>query len=106
VFDQLLGHLAQVAPGGALVTIVATSVLAVVRGWLVPRRSVDQLIQVQAERLAEARLREQEWRAAWDAERQTRRILDQHTSDVLEGLRTVEALLRALPAAKSGGDSR
>lgn len=87
------------APSAALVTLITTAVLAVWRGWLVPRRTVDVLIEVQAERLAEARARELEWRAAWQTCEQARSLLDEHVSDVVDSLRTVEALVRALPPA-------
>src|SRR3954454_7457557 len=80
------------APSAALVTLITTAVLAVWRGWLVPRRTVDVLIEVQAERLAEARARELEGRAAWQTCEQARSLLD-------ASLRTVEALVRALPPA-------
>lgn len=93
----------QLAPDSALVGLVVFGVLAIGRGWLVPRRSIDQLLHVQGERLAEARQREQEWRAAWEASEEARRIEAEHSGDVLEGLRTVEALVRALPPAARGG---
>lgn len=91
----------RVAPDTALVSLVVLGVLAILRGWLVPRHSVDQLIQVQAERLAEARQREQEWRAAYEKTAEARQLLDNHVGDVVDSLRTVEALVRALPPVVS-----
>jgi hypothetical protein len=94
---DIVGGVADVAPSAAFVSLIASAVAAVWRGWLVPRRSVDQLITVQNERLAEARDREREWRAAWEASEEARRIIAERFDDMLEGQRTVEALIRALP---------
>lgn len=92
-------------PGTGLVSLVTMAVVAVWRGWLVPRRTVDTLVAVQADRLAEARARELEWRAAWQTAEEARRVLDGHVQDVVDSLRTVEALVRAIPAAppRNGG---
>lgn len=87
----------RVGPSSALVALVFLSVVAIIRGWLVPRRSVDQLLSVQAERLAETREREIEWRkAALQFEAQG--------DATLEALRTLEALVRSIPPLPRGHD--
>jgi hypothetical protein len=110
VDNELVGIVSRLAPGSALVTLVTLAVLAVWRGWLVPRRTVDSLLtaarqiaDVQEKRLAESIAREQEWRAAWDAERRAREVLDGHVGDVVDSLATVERLIRAIPGRKDGG---
>jgi hypothetical protein len=109
--NELVAFATHGAQGGALAALVVFAVLAVWRGWLVPRRTIDRLevsqrtvIEIQEKRLAEAVQREQEWRSAWQAESQARAILADHFGDVVDSLRTVESLVRALPT--KGGDAR
>jgi small-conductance mechanosensitive channel len=93
--DPALNLAGRLGPSSALVALVTLAVIAVIRGWLVPRRSVDQLLSVQAERLAETREREIEWREAAKA-------FEAQGDATLEALRTLEVLVRAIPPLPSG----
>lgn len=97
------------APGGALVALITLAVLAVWRGWLVPRATVDQFAQattkveeVQAQRLADSQQREKEWQAAWNTERARGDLQADQIGELLELARTTDASLRGLKAATGG----
>jgi uncharacterized ion transporter superfamily protein YfcC len=112
-FWKLLGGNAS---SGALVTLITFAVMAVWRGWLVPRATVEKIEQaqalvaeVQAQRLQDAVTRENEWRTAYNQSEEARRLLNQHVEGVVEALATMEALIRALPPParerlQGGGD--
>lgn len=110
-FLKLLGGNAS---GGALVTLVAFAVMAVWRGWLVPRSTVERLeaaqraiVEIQEKRLTEAVSREAEWRQAYDTAREANTVLTGHVDDVLAGLSTVEQLVRELASVRArGGGNR
>lgn len=104
-----LEALAPFAPSGALVTLIVFAVLAVWRGWLVPKATVDQLTSandrvaaVQAERLTDSKKREEEWRAAWTAERARGDLQERQIDELLELARTTDAALRGLKTAARG----
>jgi hypothetical protein len=104
-----LEQLAPLAPSGALVTLIAFAVLAVYRGWLVPKATVDQITAandrvaaVQSERLDDSRSREEEWRAAWTAERARGDLQEKQIDELLELARTTDAALRGLKTAAKG----
>ncbi len=97
------------APSGALVMLIVFAVLAVWRGWLVPRGTVDEIVSandrvaaVQAERLVDSKAREEEWRAAWTAERARGQLQDRQIDELLELARTTDAALRGLKTAAKG----
>lgn len=103
------GLILQNAPGGALVALITLAVLAVWRGWLVPRVTVEQLAQatiriegVQAQRLADSQQREEEWRAAWNTERARGDLQADQIGELLELARTTDASLRGLKTATGG----
>lgn len=98
------------APGGALIALITLAVLAVWRGWLVPKATVDQLAQatvrveaVQAQRLADSHQREEEWRTSWQLERARGDLQADQIGELLELARTTDASLRGLKAAAGGG---
>jgi hypothetical protein len=104
--EELIGsHL----DSGALVSLVVLAVLAVWRGWLVPKATVDQLAQaterieaVQAQRLADSQTRENEWRTAWMNEKARGDLQADQIGELLELARTTEAALRALKTTAGG----
>jgi hypothetical protein len=105
--NELIGLLTRLAPGSALVTLIAFAVTAVWRGWLVPRATIEKLeeaqrtvVEIQEKRLAEAIARENEWRKAYETSRTANDILLGHVDDVLTGLSTVENLVRDLPRGR------
>lgn len=64
--------LLSAVPAGLLETmgaggIVIVTILGILRGWLVPARSVEKLLIVQNERLLQAEKRGDEWKAAYEA---------------------------------------
>ena len=104
--DQLISHF---GPGGGLVALIAAAVLAVIRGWLVPKRTVDQLAEatarveaVQAQRLADSVARESEWKAAWQAADEARRVQAEQLRELLELGRTMDAFIRSLRSVTGG----
>jgi hypothetical protein len=101
--DGLVDLVSRTGSGSALVTLVVFAVLAVWRGWLVPRATVERLeaaqrsiVEIQEKRLAEAIARESEWRKAYETSREANVLLIGQTDDVLAGLATVEQLVRDL----------
>jgi len=93
----------------AFVVLVVSLVTSIARGWLVPRRTVDTLAEVtvrieavQAERLTESVEREREWRAAWLASEEARRLLADQVGDLLEYARTTDAFIRGLKQVAGG----
>jgi hypothetical protein len=95
--------------GGALVSLVAIAILAVWRGWLVPRITLDRIEasnarveEVQAQRLADSKTREHEWRDAWTAEKARGDLQAEQIGELLELARTTEAALRALKLTAGG----
>lgn len=90
----------------AVIAALLAPVAAVWRGWLIPQRTVDRLEEatrrvadVHNERLRESRERELDWRRAWEISEAARAVTSDHDGDVLEAMRTLEALIRALPNA-------
>lgn len=100
--DAVLAALGHQAPGAALVSLIALAIGLVLRGTLVPRTQVRELVAVQEQRLAESRDREREWRSAWEVSEAARAVLAGNDADLLEAMRTLEALIRALPPPRRG----
>lgn len=110
--DQVGDLLFRNAPGGALVALIVFAVLAVWRGWLVPKSTVDKLDEavarveaVQEKRLAESVARESEWKAAWLASEKARALQADQIGDLLELAKTTDAFIRGLRQV-AGGDAR
>jgi len=81
--------------GGGAVAILGAVVYAILRGALVPRRTLDRIVRGYEERVTEAQTREAQWReVALTASRQTDRLLV--TAHV------AEATLSALPTDGTG----
>ena len=98
------------APDGALVGLVVIAIVAVWKGWLVPRATVDQLEEateriegIQAERLADSLRRESEWKAAWMAEKARSDLQADQLGDLLELARTTDAFIRGVHRVAGGG---
>lgn len=65
--------------------LIGLIVVLVLTGWLVPRRL-----------LQDARRESQEWRRAWELERQAREQLIEHAQLAVETARTTTAVLEAV----------
>jgi len=91
------------APDGALVSLVVLAIVAVWRGWLVPKatvselaRATDKVEEVQAQRLSDSVTRESEWKAAWMAEKARADLQADQLGDLMELARTTDAFIREL----------
>jgi hypothetical protein len=84
------------AQGSALVSLIVFAVLAVWRGWLVPRAIVDKLDTLHERQLAESMKREAEWRAAWQTSETARQLLAEHVNHLVELAETTDVIVRAL----------
>lgn len=73
---------------GALLTVV---VLMILRGALVPRKTHEE---VRADR--------DTFRQAWEASEERGRVRDAQTGELLESMKTLEKLIRALPHEEGG----
>jgi hypothetical protein len=104
------GALINADAGGwaAFVTIVVSFVTSIARGWLVPRKTIEQLEaaarrveEVQAQRLADSTNRETEWRASWLAEKTRGDLQADQIGDLLELARLWDPIIRN----RTGGGS-
>lgn len=86
---------------GIFLTFVGTLFYALWKGWLVPGSTLDRITKQWEDRLDEAREREREWRTVSEHERETSRIAVEQVSALMDGLKTVEHYVRAIPAAAS-----
>jgi hypothetical protein len=101
---MLTGVPASLLANAGAVGILAIAVLGVLRGWLVPGKSLDKLLTLHAERLAQEKERGDEWKEvarlatqrADERDKQTERLLDVINSTVT----VLEALRRAAEAPK------
>lgn len=84
---------------GSAVTILAGVVLAIIRGWLVPRKTLEDVRADRDARVAAAEAREEQWRQAYLTGQDTIRQLTQQHDELLEIGRTNSAVIQALPAA-------
>lgn len=81
------------------VGILAVAVLGILRGWLVPGRSLDQMLNLHKERLEQEKARGDEWRGV--AETATRRAdeRDKQTERLLEVIASTAAVMTAVQRA-------
>lgn len=87
-------------------------VIVIMRGWLIPKATVDaerenhlSQIQLMQNLLEESNKEKEQWRLAWTKAEEGRSIAASQGDELLDGLRTVEAVLRALPRY-TGGENR
>lgn len=90
---------------GGAATLLAAAVLGVMRGWLVPGSSVDKMLTLHGERLAEERARGDEWKAIATTAIAAAAEKDRQLEQLLEVGRTTNAFLDGLKrSATTGGD--
>jgi hypothetical protein len=70
--------------------LLAVAVLSVIRGWLVPAATVALLMR-----------RGDDYKTAWETEREARRLQAEQLSLLVEYARTADAVLRSLPTTPS-----
>lgn len=92
--------------------IVSIGVLAVLRGWLVPRRVLNDLRAATDARVADkeleiARTREgaSEWRSTATTKDQTIAAQAKQIDELMDAVRLSQDLLRALPQPRGRGDA-
>lgn len=90
---------------GGAATILAVTVLGIIRGWLVPGTSMDKMLTLHSERLAEERARGDEWKQIATTALTAAAAKDKQLDQLLEVGRTTNALVEGLRrSAAAGGD--
>ncbi|PRX95561.1 hypothetical protein [Allonocardiopsis opalescens] len=93
---------------GGLVGLVGIGVLLVLMGWLVPRRTLNDVRADRDARIAEVQERAANYEKAWKTAEETHANLVESMRAVLETMRTVEAILteaRQQQTSSRAGDS-
>ena len=78
--------------------IVVFGVLAVLRGWIVPRSTVVDLRTDRKERLDEIASERDDWKQAYLVSEQARMLLVSQNGELLELAKTANHILSALPS--------
>jgi hypothetical protein len=97
--DWLAGIPAAWPATGSLAGLLVLNVVAVISGRLVPAKTLEKFLLLHAQRLAEEKARGDQWRAAWEVERQRADEQAKSFDLVLEAARTTNALVEGLKAA-------
>lgn len=90
---------AWLADAGAAAFIGLSMAIAIMRGWLVPGRTVDRLIEAERAAAAAERTRADEWRAVAEAAARRAEQADAQTGALVGEFTTQTALLRSLREA-------
>jgi hypothetical protein len=90
-----LVHSPALIPAGAT-GILALVVLLILRGYLVPRRTMDQFLRIKDERLADSIVRGDEYKKAAEIYREALSTRDSQLGEILEYARTADAFFRSL----------
>lgn len=90
-----LAHSPALLPASftGILTIV---ILLIIRGYLVPRRTMDAFLRVKDERLSDAIARGDEYKKASETYREALSTRDSQLGELLEYARTMDAFLRSL----------
>jgi len=87
-------------------TLVAMGILAIFRGWLVPRRVLDALVKASADRVSDAGERvtsadktAAEWKDAYLAEAKINDVQARQITQLLDASRATQAVIAAIPKA-------
>lgn len=91
---------------GGAVAILAVAVLGILRGWLVPGTSMDKMLTLHGERLAEERARGDEWKEIATTALAAATEKDRQLDQLLEVGRTQVALLEGLRKSAAAGGER
>jgi hypothetical protein len=94
---------AMAGPWVALFGVLVAGLYAILRGTLVPGRQVDRLTTQWEARLAESHAREADWRTAYQRSEEARGVTADQLGELMILARTTDALLRALPVPRDGG---
>lgn len=88
--NSLVGNLSAVA-------ILGATVLAILRGWLVPRKVLEEARADREARIADAQAQVADWKAAFQAAEQARQVLAGQVSELLELARATDDFIRTTP---------
>lgn len=89
VWDQLRGYPPWV--------VIATGILAIIRGWLVPRRVMVDLVALWQKRAEDAERRADQWQAAAEANSRTVAIQASQIGELLESGRLTQHIADSIP---------
>jgi hypothetical protein len=95
---DLSGLSVWVGDYGPTVGLVLMLGLMMARGWLVPGRTVDRLVEAERRVTAAERARADEWRGAHDALKVRAEVAEQTAGTLLTGFEAHGALLRSIQA--------
>lgn len=94
---------ALVTAWASVIGLVVAGLRLIMSGGLVPRSQVDALTATWERRIQESLEREQDWKAAANANAATVAEYADQFSQLLTTTRTTEALIRALPTGRNRG---
>jgi hypothetical protein len=94
----------SVFSAGGLTGLIVAGLYSLLKGLLVPGRTVDRLTDQWEARLAESHRREQLWQLAYERSEDRANVQAQQLGELMALARTTDALLRALPLPRGGAE--
>ncbi len=95
---SLIGDIPNtVITNGGAAGILALAVLAVLRGWLVPRKVLEEAREDREARLVDMRQQVDDWKAAFQASEQRATVLAGQVGELLELARATDEFVRSVP---------
>lgn len=77
--------------------LLAVVVLAIVRGWLVPRKVLEEARADRERQIEDAKAQCADWKAAFQAAEQARQVLAGQVDELLELARATDEFIRTTP---------
>ncbi len=77
--------------------ILGGVVLAILRGWLVPRKVLEEARADREARIADYQAQVADWKAAFQASEQARAVLAGQVSELLQLARGIDEFIRSTP---------
>lgn len=96
---ELFGIPGDVITQGGAVGVLLITVVGILTGRLIPRKSLDDVRKDRDARLAEERARGDEWRAAAQAQDSRNDLLTQQVAQLVDTMRTMNALIDGMRQA-------
>ncbi len=79
------------------VGILGATVLAILKGWLVPRKVVEEARADREARIADYQAQVADWKAAFKASEEARQVLAGQVGELLELARATDDFIRTTP---------
>lgn len=98
--DVILGS--TWTPVTLLLALICLIIVSLVRGWIQPRSTVEQILEVQNLRITEAIKRGDDYKAAWELSEKRGDILQDMVDQFAPVTATLDKVLSSLPAPRSG----